>query len=331
MAYSPKVVKFGDILENDCEYNIDEEGNYISPLSFEPFDDDEKIIRLSSGHCYSYDNIKDWVNHMLNVDGTPTDPKTNNPLTASDLELIEMDEIVNSEQYLPTVMDYINNNNKLKLKFLLKRGLNPNIGSGLPLVTAIKTGSYSIMLLLLNYGADPHILNGLPLLTVVKYSSHVKLEFLLERGADPNYNNGKPLITAINKSTIKIVELLIEYGADVNIRNGKALYEASRKNKINIVRLLLGEGADPNEPDFEPLLMATLKNNSTIVELLLNYGARPITTALNIATLYGYLDIFKLLVSKGADPSANNFHVYYLALEKGHHHIVDYLTNEYSS
>ena len=331
MAYSPKVFKFRDILEGDCEYNIDEEGNYISPLSFEPFDDDEKIIRVSSGHCYSYDNIREWVNHKLNVDGIPTDPKTNNPLTASDLELIEMDEIVNSEQYLPTVMNYIYNNNSPRLRFLLDRGLDPNIGSGLPLVTAVKTGSHGIMLLLLNYGADPYILNGLPLLTAVKYSSHVKLELLLEHGVDPNYNNGKPLITAVNKSTIKIVELLIEYGANVNVRNGKALYEASRTNKINIVNLLLKEGADPNEPDFEPLLMATLKNNSAIVELLLDYGARPIATALNIATLYGYLDIFKLLVSKGADPTANNFHVYYLALQKGHQHIVDYLNTKWHS
>jgi ankyrin repeat protein len=90
------------------------------------------------------------------------------------------------------------------------------------------------------------------------------------------------------------------------------LVDAARAGDAAAVRSLLAGGADPNEPagnnGWTPLLHAIHKQQIGSVEALLEGGAdvnRPSpdrTTPLMMAAGYGYTDIVRVLLRRGADP-----------------------------
>jgi len=148
------------------------------------------------------------------------------------------------------------------------------------------------------------------------------------------YNKGQgPLHIAVDHNDLPDVEKLLASGIDVNIRddNGKTpLYIACEKNvDIKIVEKLLIAGAKTNIRDKKgvaPLLQAAINRSKTLIELLLdhkadidakdNNGATPLLfLAQNMQnpniTIWerdvvdaAYLDIFQLLLDRGADINA---------------------------
>lgn len=98
------------------------------------------------------------------------------------------------------------------------------------------------------------------------------------------------------------------------LANSDDLFKAVSRGEIDKVRsLLIEKNVDPNIHDntgSTPLITATQMNQSQIVRLLLDLGANPDIadkkyqrTALSYAVLGGNIDMVKLLVEKGSDPS----------------------------
>lgn len=89
------------------------------------------------------------------------------------------------------------------------------------------------------------------------------------------------------------------------------LIDAARKGDIASVRNLLSHGADPNEPagnnNWTPLLHAIHTHQIGSVATLLDGGADINragggTTPLMMAAGYGYGDVVRLLLRRGANP-----------------------------
>ncbi len=127
---------------------------------------------------------------------------------------------------------------------------------------------------------------------------------------------------------------MVKNGVDVNAKNSKgqtALMRAVYNRQQDIVRLLLTHKADPEirTPDGNSVLVnAARVGDRGIVELLLDAGvdineqdADPAgVTAINIAAYRENVQVFNLLLERGADysiPSANGFTPLLSAVKSG--------------
>lgn len=132
---------------------------------------------------------------------------------------------------------------------------------------------------------------------------------------------------------------LVKNGADLNAKNSKgqtALMRAVYNRQQDIVRLLLTHGADPEvrTPDGNSVLVnAARVGDRGIVEMLLDADvdinetdADPAgVTAINIAAYRENVNVFNLLLERGADytiPSANGFTPLLSAVKSGNLPIV---------
>jgi ankyrin repeat protein len=92
---------------------------------------------------------------------------------------------------------------------------------------------------------------------------------------------GPMLHVAVIAGKNDVIDQLIEAGADINARggvlNGSALNEAVSEGNLQIAQHLLSKGAkiDSSEPEQNPLFSAIYKGNIEIVKLLLDHGADP--------------------------------------------------------
>jgi len=115
-------------------------------------------------------------------------------------------------------------------------------------------------------------------------------------------------IAAMNK--------LLATGFNPNARDAAGytpLIAAARTGNVAMIRLLTSRGADPNLPDaavnsWTPLLHAVHKAQPGAITALLDAGANANgadssgTTPLMMAAGYGYTDIVKILLARGANP-----------------------------
>jgi ankyrin repeat protein len=109
---------------------------------------------------------------------------------------------------------------------------------------------------------------------------------------------------------------LLDAGLDPNARDAAGytpLIAAARAGNVAVVRLLTSRGADPNLPDaavnsWTPLLHAVHKDQPRSIAALLDAGANANgadsygQTPLMMAAGYGYTDIVKILLARGANP-----------------------------
>ena len=163
----------------------------------------------------------------------------------------------------------IRNQDLSRIKLLLQNGSRLDIGSELPLYSAVLTGNKSIINLLLKNKANPN-----------QYSS-------------PQSNDDMvfhpPIVAAIpdfeasmetQKNSLSIIRSLLKYGVDINISkfdNGHTvLYSACDNGHVSIIRFLLKNGADPN------------------IQIRSDYDDNGFTP-LHIAVKNGYIDIIKEL------------------------------------
>jgi len=171
--------------------------------------------------------------------------------------------------------------------------------------------------------------------------------YIEEKKIDPDdpmkdIDGANALMRASHQGHFHIVEYLVKKaGARVNyqsIDGSTALMWASRKGRNDIVKFLLENGADPEIEDIEGwtvLFSACRRGNLESVQEIVNYildinkqDSKFKNTALMYACRYGYLDIVKFLIFKGADfeiPDHLNYTCLMRAVQYGHNTIVDFL------
>ncbi|CAG2235398.1 unnamed protein product [Mytilus edulis] len=214
------------------------------------------------------------------------------------------------------------------MTLLLEEGADPNLSTNhieSPLYIASLNGKTEAVKLLIEKKAD---LNKCgkdgrsPLCKAAWNGYREAVEILLKNDADPNkiseYNES-PLYKAARCGHLEIVKMLLEKGAKVDqaCKDGRTpLYKAAWKNKYEVVEILLSNNADPNLWSIyfgTPLYRAAKERHVETVKMLLeniktdvNIRSKDGETALFAAAKFGYRDVIKMLVAKGADMNITN-------------------------
>ncbi len=217
--------------------------------------------------------------------------------TAGHLSLVEMlaDKTSNNQSF--TLFFAIQQQQVPVAKFLLERGVNPNIhypasNTTMPLHLAAEQGNVEEAQLLLEHGAD---INGLaqngwtPLQYAAGQSSKELVDLLFTNGAIIPKAHGWTIfqIWALGAGDTNVAAVLLSHGADVNARDGEGktpLHFAAQQGRIQAVEWLLKNGAAVNAKDDKgvtPLSLTKYRNRGREVErrkdiadLLRKYGAK---------------------------------------------------------
>lgn len=197
-----------------------------------------------------------------------------------------------------------------------------SIGNTL-LMVAVKNNNVKMVKHLLQLKADPNIINNEEL-SALDISRKNRTEEISEIIKEFQYNDWKKYDNrfteeffeyGINNDNSKIVEEFLSNGRNIDdptISNEispivYALFESSQ----NVVFLLLENNVNPNHTfDTRPILsIAVMFNQYEVVKKIIEKGADinavdgPLTTALMFAAEEENLDILKLLIANGADPT----------------------------
>lgn len=145
---------------------------------------------------------------------------------------------------------------------------------------------------------------------------------LLRRGFDPNTRDPKGqvglTIALQNGANKAVAALLASRRLNVEARNAKdesPLMMAAIKGNVEAVKALIARDADVNKTGWTPLHYAASAGSpqhAVIISLLLENhayidAASPNgTTPLMMAAQYGEIDVARLLLQEGADPSIKN-------------------------
>ncbi|XP_076097818.1 uncharacterized protein LOC143067990 isoform X1 [Mytilus galloprovincialis] len=214
------------------------------------------------------------------------------------------------------------------MKLLLEEGADPNLSTNhieSPLYIASLDGKTEAVKLLIEKKADLNKCgkDGRSPLCKAAWNGYKEaVEILLKNDADPNkiseYNES-PLYKAARCGNLEIVKMLLEKGAKVDqaCKDGRTpLYKAAWKNKYEVVEVLLSNNADPNLWSIyfgTPLYRAAKERHVETVKMLLeniktnvNIRSKDGETALFAAAKFGYRDVIKMLVAKGADMNITN-------------------------
>jgi ankyrin repeat protein len=223
------------------------------------------------------------------------------------------------------------------------------------LMVASRFGFAEIVEALLYAGAqiDKQDARGVPALYIAAENGHAGIVMLLlARGADPLFKTTdatKFLSAAVVGGNTEIINLALQYPCQISAGSkygSKLLLLAARKRRADIAEKLIELGADVNVADqggTTPLIAAAPCDDNPgpvgtkLISLLLRHGANVDaannngSTALMGASLYGDLEVVKLLVGAGANVSntdAMGRTAISLALESNHHDIVDFLKSQ---
>ena len=159
-------------------------------------------------------------------------------------------------------------------------------------------------------------------------NGHLQIvEYLISKGANidaKDYYERTPLICACENGDLTIVEYLLSKGANIEAKGEyekTPLHYACEKRHLEIIEFLISKGANIESQcgyvKQTPLHYACKEGNLQVVELLLSKGANieaktlesdwtPLHCATNQVKYYNRTDVFKYLISKGANKYAKN-------------------------
>ncbi|XP_064646401.1 serine/threonine-protein phosphatase 6 regulatory ankyrin repeat subunit B-like [Lineus longissimus] len=181
-------------------------------------------------------------------------------------------------------------------------------------------------------------------------STEVNLDMfkhLISLGADVNAtdkNGWNVMHMASQSSSTDLVDYLVNsLGLDVNCRTGDdstPLLISSTEDNLDMFKHLISLGADVNATDkngLNVMRMASLSSNTDLVDYLVNSLRLDVncrtgddSTPLLFSSLKGNLDMFKHLISLGADVNATDkkgLNVMHVAAQSSSTDLVDYLVN----
>ncbi len=246
-------------------------------------------------------------------------------LVAADPSVADAEKLPNKK----TPLHYaVENGHAEVAAFLLDHGAQvnrPNIAGETALHYAVGLADPSVINLLLARGADVNARSddGMTPLTRATAWGHVAaIKALLGKGADARavLANGQTLLhVAALAGQPEAIALFADKGVELDAaaKNGEtALFAACRAGNGETAAALLARGADPNRRDGtgrQPLEGAVNTGQAALVKRLLAAGGRPAEpaaadkrSALHFAAARGWLDITKMLLAAGADPSARD-------------------------
>lgn len=158
--------------------------------------------------------------------------------------------------------------------------------------------------------------------TAIRRDDAGAITALLRRGFDPNTVDAKgvpALVLALQLESFKAFGALLQApGLKVdqpNPQGESALMLAAIKGYLDLARALVARDADVNKTGWTPLHYAASSSADTaqaMVRLLLEHsayidaGSPNGTTPLMMAAQYGEIDVARLLLQEGADPSIKN-------------------------
>ena len=237
--------------------------------------------------------------------------------------LIERNANVNAyDHHSHNVLHYASRSGQLKtVELLLAKGaefspsLYPRRNAIFP---AIERGYVDIVKCLVEAGCGLNVYtnyDATPLITAVTNGHYEIAKYLLEQGAKANYSHYEksPLNIAASAGNIQLIELFldrIEEDAKWNELISTALFHASNKGQIDAVKRLLATNVKLREQDY--LQEAVVFGQAQSVEFWIDRGADanafyrnswwmfPKYTLVEEAARYGYTDVVKVLVARGA-------------------------------
>src|SRR5262245_20306422 len=175
-----------------------------------------------------------------------------------------------------------------------------------PLMYAALYGDTVSARLLLDLDADPNASNDAGATALLWAVDDLEItRMLLERGADPNARSAdgrSPLVLAAARAgAVDVVRALLDRGAKLD---AQALAQAADAGDAASMRLLIERGADPG--------MGTMPTDFSLrsgcidcVDLLLRSAGKPaLTRALESVARYGDSNNMRMLLERGAEPTA---------------------------
>uniref|UniRef100_A0A3Q3GL98 Ankyrin 1 n=1 Tax=Kryptolebias marmoratus TaxID=37003 RepID=A0A3Q3GL98_KRYMA len=221
-------------------------------------------------------------------------------------------------------------------QLLLNRGANVNFTpkNGItPLHIASRRGNVIMVRLLLDRGAqiDAKTKDELTPLHCAARNGHVRIiEILLDHGApiQAKTKNGlSPIHMAAQGDHVDCVKQLLQYNAeidDITLDHLTPLHVAAHCGHHRMAKVLLDKGAKPNSRALD--CMMDLFNSQLLVFCF--YLEQSGLTPLHVASFMGHLNIVKILLQKGASPSASNVKVetpLHMASRAGHFEVAEFL------
>ncbi|PWY69624.1 ankyrin [Aspergillus sclerotioniger CBS 115572] len=122
--------------------------------------------------------------------------------------------------------------------------------------------------------------------------------WLLDNGADPNkrtFMDVTPLSWAVEWGSISVIKAMLDRTTDIHA--GQVLHHAARRasDTIQVLEMLIEKGAPLNTPMYQD-------SNTVSMQCFMSLG-----TPLHTAAELGNLDVVRLLLSKGADPTVKDY------------------------
>lgn len=241
-------------------------------------------IAAGSTNGATVKTLKWMVEHNANIYAKSLAGVTAAWYAAGNIELLQLHE------------PKFNNENVLKLEYLLDLGLDPNESSsnGRSLLTeACRVGDPSRVQLLLERGAEvktiekvnPYII---PLFCAAQSGSVGCVRLILEQGISPNSKDDTNRTALAYAGNAEVAEVLINAGADINTIDsyGKDAFQVMLEDSLRgserfkIGEVLINAGVDINhlnELGYSRLYNTAFSSSVDAVEFLLKYGANPHT------------------------------------------------------
>lgn len=290
--------------------------------------------------------------------GTPIDSEDEQGMTAVGYEVMHGQQemvkyLINHGAYLegtkggqhPLAFAVVQGPEMVKL--LLDNGakVNTKTAHGTALSAAVRANKPEVVNLLFQYGAEPDVRtasNQTPLMEAAQKGYQELVIILLDNGANPflkDYQSQTAISLAKNSGHRATAEIIETYLPQVKLLyKSQALAESIMDGDLGLIKLLVTSGVDLSEKDLKfgkpALHLALGRNRKEISNFLIESGADVNSrdkygrTPLMEASTLGELNLVKLLLSKGADPAAQDDQhqtAAILAAKQGHQEIVTFL------